>query len=73
MSRNKIILLIGILVAIMPFLGFPTAWKTIFYLLFGAILIIVAVVGHVERRSVTHGDREQIVTEVYVEKTTIQG
>ncbi|MCC2630667.1 MAG: hypothetical protein K0S38_476 [Candidatus Paceibacter sp.] len=71
MSRNKITLLIGILVVLMPFLGFPSAWKTLFYVLFGAILIFIAIVGHVRRRSPSGIEQDQIVTEVYVEKKTI--
>jgi hypothetical protein len=67
MSRNKITLLIGILVFIMPFLGFPSSWKTIFYLTFGVILIIIAAVGHVRRRSPAITERREVVTEVYVE------
>jgi hypothetical protein len=67
-SRNKINLLIGILVAAMPFLGFPAQWKTIFYVVAGAILIISAVLLHIRRRSVLNLRREQhIVTDVFVE------
>lgn len=67
MSRNKTMLLIGILVAIMPFLGFPSSWKTLFYVLFGVILIIAATVGHVRRRSPIIEERREVITEVYVE------
>ncbi len=67
MSRNKIVLLIGILVFIMPFLGFPSSWKTIFYVIFGGILIIIAAIGHVRRRSPMVTERREVVTEVYVE------
>jgi uncharacterized membrane protein len=67
MSRNKIILLIGILLIAMPFLGFPSTWKTIFYIVFGAILIIMAVIGHIRRRSPRIEQQQEVVTEVYVQ------
>ncbi len=66
MSRNKIILLLGILLVLMPFLGFPSAWKTFFYSGFGIILIIIAIVGHVRRRSPIITERREVITEVYV-------
>jgi hypothetical protein len=66
MSRNKIVLLIGILLVLMPFLGFPSTWKNLFYVLFGAILITVAIVGHVRRRSPIIEERREVITEVYV-------
>lgn len=72
MSRNKTTLLIGILVCLMPFLGFPSSWKTVFYFVFGVILIIVAAVGHVRRRSSHITERREVVTEVYVETSGSQ-
>jgi hypothetical protein len=51
MSRNKIQLVIGILLAVIPFLGLPPGWKTIFYTLSGALLVLYAVTAHMERRS----------------------
>lgn len=38
MSKRKIILWLGILVALMPFLGFPSAWKTVVYFVSGALI-----------------------------------
>jgi hypothetical protein len=71
MSRNKIILLVGFLVAIMPVLGFPFLWKNIFYAVAGISLVIMAVVGHVRRRSSIEIRRE-VVTETYVETGLVQ-
>jgi hypothetical protein len=68
MSRNKIIFIIGIVVLIMPFLGFPSAWKTIFYIIAGAILVIIAIHGHIRRRSrAPLMESREVVTEVFVE------
>ena len=67
MSKNKLILIIGILLAVMPFIGLPSSSKTIFYFCAGIVLVVMAIVAHARRRAnveVTHG---QIVTEVFVE------
>lgn len=71
MSQNKIILIFGIFVAAMPFLGFPALWKTIFYVVIGCILITMAVVRHIRRRSMIV--EEKVVTEVYVQANGNQG
>ncbi len=67
MSKNKIILILGILVAIMPWLGFPSSWKDVFYFLAGAVMVIVAVIGHSRRRSALSIGKTEVVTEVFVE------
>jgi hypothetical protein len=51
MPRNKTELTIGILLVIMPFLGLPGTWKTIFYVLAGLGIIIFAFRSHLRRKS----------------------
>lgn len=46
MRKHWTIFAIGILVAVMPFTGFPGAWKTFFYVAFGlavAVLIFLII------------------------------
>lgn len=38
MSKRKTMLFLGILVAVMPFLGIPSSWKTVVYLLSGIFI-----------------------------------
>lgn len=38
MSKRKTILWLGIATAVMPFLGFPSLWKTVFYLAAGTLI-----------------------------------
>lgn len=38
MSKRKTMLFLGILVAIMPFLGIPSSWKTVAYLVSGIFI-----------------------------------
>ena len=42
MSKHSAIIGLGILVAVMPFLGFPPAFKDIFYTLAGLAISVVA-------------------------------
>ena len=69
MSKNKIIFIIGILTVIMQFLGFPSSWNNIFYIIFGLVLIVIAVVSHTMRRSAISGEHREVVTEIYVESS----
>ncbi|MEK7662178.1 MAG: hypothetical protein AAB355_01590 [Patescibacteria group bacterium] len=40
MSKRRTILWLGVLVAVLPFLGFPSAWKTIAYVASGILIAI---------------------------------
>lgn len=42
MSRNKIIFILGLLLILIPFSGFPSAWKFYFYEASGIILVLLA-------------------------------
>ncbi len=69
MSKNKIILFIGLVVAAMPFLGFPSTWKMLFYVLAGGGLILMSIIGHVKRRSVPvafHPENSEVYVESHV-------
>lgn len=39
---HRFIFITGILVAIMPFLGFPSLWKSVFYVIFGLYVISIS-------------------------------
>ena len=66
MSKNKLILIIGIAVFAMPFLGFPSSWKTVFYILAGMTLVVIAFISH-SRRQVIITQQADVVTEVFVQ------
>jgi hypothetical protein len=42
MSKRQIIILLGVLIIILPFLGLPDSWKTILFILIGLLLILLA-------------------------------
>ncbi|MFA5778463.1 MAG: hypothetical protein WC870_03205 [Candidatus Paceibacterota bacterium] len=39
MSKARMLLILGVWVAILPFLGFPSSWKDLLFVLSGIILI----------------------------------
>ncbi len=50
MSKNRIILTIGVILVLNPFLGFPSSWETVLYILFGFILVILSFFVSIKRR-----------------------
>jgi hypothetical protein len=58
--------MLGILVAAMPELGFPEIYKNIFYIAAGILLIIIAIINHIKRRSSTIPEHHEVVTDVRV-------
>jgi hypothetical protein len=49
MTLDTLIILAGSLVAILPFLGFPNTWDSVFFVLLGALVIGLGIV--VRRRT----------------------
>lgn len=50
MSSIKLRLIAGIVLSLMPFLGFPSFWKTIFYCAVGVLLIIDSIRSYTESK-----------------------
>lgn len=50
MSRARTLLLLGIWVAVMPYLGFPSSWKNGLMILTGLILMYISYVMYSENR-----------------------
>lgn len=42
MSKQRIIIILGVLVAVMPYLGFPLSWRKGFFLVAGIAIAITA-------------------------------
>lgn len=51
MSKNKIVLIIGILLLLIPLTGFPSSWKSFMHIAFGLILIALSFSNSLKRRS----------------------
>lgn len=54
MTLDALIMLIGAIVAVLPFLGFPNSWDSVLYFLLGVIIIGLGIV--VRRRDSHHMD-----------------
>ncbi len=42
MSREITLLALGVLVMLVPFSGFPSFWRTVFLLVFGGLIVLIA-------------------------------
>lgn len=42
MSKKQWLMIIGVLIIALPFLGFPSNWDTVFYVIFGIIIIAIS-------------------------------
>lgn len=42
MSKERVLIALGVFTAVLPFLGFPRAWKTILFLLTGVCVATLA-------------------------------
>jgi len=42
MAKNNFIIILGIIVAILPFLGFPQKLKTVLFVFFGLLISLLA-------------------------------
>jgi len=44
MTLDAVIMLTGAFVAVLPFLGFPTSWDTVFFFLAGVLVIALGII-----------------------------
>jgi hypothetical protein len=51
MSKNRIVLTLGAILILIPFLGFPSRWENFFSVLFGLILVFLALSVSIKRRA----------------------
>lgn len=61
MTLDSLIMLCGVLVAILPFLGFPNSWDTVFFVILGVVMISLGIV--VRRRAPRRNDRASVYEE----------
>lgn len=51
MRKEKTLLIIGLWVLVLPFLGFPSSWRAILYVITGISLIYLAYLFYLEAKS----------------------
>ena len=64
MTKQRIIFILGIWVGLLPFLGFPSSWKSIFFAISGLILVYISYILHRESKDNIPKEKR---TSVYVE------
>jgi FtsH-binding integral membrane protein len=50
MRKEKTLLVLGVWIAVLPFLGFPNSWRTTFFVLSGFALIYLSYIFYQESR-----------------------
>ncbi len=61
MTLDSLIMFCGVLVAVLPFLGFPNSWDTVFFVILGVLVISLGIV--VRRRAPRRRDRGSVYEE----------
>jgi len=61
MTLDALIMLVGALVAMLPFLGFPNSWDTVFFFILGIVVIALGII--VRRRGSHHVPSKQTFVE----------
>ena len=67
MSKELIIILLGLLVALMPYLGFPGSWKSVFSIVIGIVIAGIAFIVRQERLWKEREDMRERHTGTFVE------
>lgn len=71
MLTRKSTFFLGIFIFIVPFLGVPSSWKTLFITLSGLTLIILSVKISLPKKNTKPRVKREKVTPVFVENTPI--
>jgi hypothetical protein len=63
----KKIAILGFLVLIMPFLGFPNDWENIIYFVLGFLIFVLSIYLSLKVRSVSVKPKERLQDNIYIE------
>jgi hypothetical protein len=50
MPKSRIILIVGVLIALLPILGFPRVWESIFQVAAGLSIVLLSVWANIDKR-----------------------
>ena len=50
MPKNKIILVLGVIIALLPVLGFPSSWESFFQVVTGLAIVLLSVWATIDRK-----------------------
>jgi len=70
MPKNRIIIILGVCVALLPILGFPKVWESFFQVLAGLAIIAVTVWASIDRKLSLKAKAQQRATRKSTEPPT---
>lgn len=50
MPKRRIVIILGVLIALMPILGFPNRWESVFQVIVGLSVVLVSVWSTIDKR-----------------------
>lgn len=76
LTKNRILLILGIWIVLIPFLGFPSSYESVFIIGSGLFVVLLAFLHAREKRRIQRSlfemsPRKETVTEVYAESRPI--
>lgn len=76
LTKNRILLILGVWIALIPFLGFPSSYKSFFIIASGLFVVLLAFLHAREKRRIERSlfemsHRKETVTEVFAERRPI--
>lgn len=73
MSKISTIFLLGIITAILSGTGFPSEWKTVFYVIIGAFISIISLLVRKEINSLRYAlrSKERVITDSFTQNSHI--
>jgi hypothetical protein len=49
-AKNKIIVLLGVLIALMPLVGFPRVWESFFQIVIGVAIVLFSIWATIDKK-----------------------
>ena len=71
MSKETWVIILGIAIAVMPYLGFPSSWKTVLFVLLGLTLVLIGFLLRTETLSRSGGAYAPTVHQPFVENSHV--
>lgn len=71
MPKSKIILSIGVIIALLPVLGFPHAWESFFQVLAGLAIVLLSVWANIDKKLKLQAKAQQRQTRKVTESKPI--
>ncbi len=71
MSKNHCVLIVGLWITVLPFLGFPSNIKTLFVIVGGIAIVLLAFLMARDKRRNPLLNKRSSATDVYVENSVI--